>query len=301
MKLGILILALTVLSSLQAEPLVLPVWPEGVPGALPGGGEEIVQNDRVSNVQVPTLTVFTPAPELANGTAVVICPGGGYSRLAVSVEGSPVAKWLNSLGVTCFVLKYRLKEYGHPAPLRDVLRAVRLVRSRATEFGVDPTRIGIYGASAGGHLASCAATLYDSPLGKTGAALDAVSARPDFAILQYPVIQMEGDAVHAGSRTCLLGSNPSPENLALLSTDRQVTKDTPPVFIFSALRDKTVPMENSLAFFTALRRAGVDGELHIYEKGAHGFGLRQDLGSTSDWTDQCEAWMNNHHWLEKKR
>ncbi|MDP2138662.1 MAG: alpha/beta hydrolase [Candidatus Didemnitutus sp.] len=281
-----------------ADSTVIPLWPEGVPDAQVGAPPEYIKDDRVFNVQVPTLTLLLPAPGTANGTAAIICPGGGYERLSVSNEGNGMARWLTAQGVTCFVLKYRLKEYGHPAPLRDVLRAVRLVRSRAAEFGLDPDRVGVFGSSAGGHLAATAATLYDHPLGKTGHELDAVSARPTFVVLQYPVILMEGPFIHSGSRKYLLGPNPDAALVALLSVDRQVTKDTPPAFLMHTAEDASVPLENSMAYYSALRRAGVDAELHLYEKGPHGFGLRTDLGQTSEWTKRCEEWMRSHGWLK---
>lgn len=280
-----------------AEPTMIPLWPEGVPDAQPDGGQEYVKDDRVFNVQQPSLTLHAPPAGKANGTAVILCPGGGYGRLAVSVEGTPTSAWLTAQGITCFILKYRLKEYGHPAPLRDVLRAVRLVRARAAEFGVDPARIGVYGSSAGGHLASCAATLFDHPAGRTGHPLDAVSARPDFAVLQYPVILLAGPHAHRGSVQNLLGAQPSAELLDLLSTDRQVTAQTPPVFLVHTAQDTSVPLENSLAFYAALRRAGVPAELHLYEKGPHGFGMRANLGPTSTWPQRCEEWMRSHGWL----
>lgn len=276
-----------------AEPLVIPLWPEGVPGAQPDGGVEYVQDDRVYNVQIPTLT-YLPAPaNKTNGTLAILCPGGGYTRLAISNEGNGHAQWLNAAGVSVFILKYRLKEYGHPAPLRDVLRAVRLVRSRAAEFGGDPRRLGVVGSSAGGHLAACAGTLYDHPEGKTGAALDAVSARPDFLILQYPVMLMEGPHVHEVSRNNLVHGHSSPALLALLSPDRHVTKETPPVFLVHTAEDKSVPVENSLAFYTAARNAGVPVEMHLFEKGPHGFGVRKDLGPASDWPQLAQTWLRS--------
>ncbi len=280
-----------------ADSTLIPLWPEGVPDAQPNAPAEYVQDGRIFNVQVPTLTLVRPAAGTANGLAAIICPGGGYTNLAVTNEANGMARWLSAQGVTCFVLKYRLKEYGHPAPLRDVLRAVRLVRSRAVEFGIDPDRVGVFGSSAGGHLAASAATLHEHPLGKTGHDLDAISARPTFVVLQYPVILMEGPFVHAGSRNSLLGPNPDAALIALLSVDRQVTKDTPPAFLIHTAEDASVPLENSIAYYTALRRAGVDAELHLYEKGPHGFGLRTDLGATSEWTLRCDAWMRSHGWL----
>ncbi|MBX3735819.1 MAG: alpha/beta hydrolase [Candidatus Didemnitutus sp.] len=280
-----------------AESRVIPLWPEGVPGALPHAGDEYVQDDRVYNVQVPTLTYFPAPADKAVGTAAIVCPGGGYVRLAVTNEGNGMAKWLNSLGVSVFILKYRLKEYGHPAPLRDMLRAVRLVRSRAAEFGIDPHRIGAFGSSAGGHLVACAGTLYDHPDGKTGAALDAISARPDFLVMQYAVVYTDDATTHRGSREALLGKNPTPQLLDLLSVDRHVTKDTPPAFLVATQEDTSVPLENSIAFYRALRAAGVPAELHLYEKGPHGFGLRAGYGPTSEWPQRAAEWMRSHGWL----
>lgn len=282
-----------------AEPKVIELWPEGVPGLRADASPEIVKDDRVSNVHTPTLTFFHAPAEIANGSAVIVCPGGGYVRISVVNEGLGAVKWLNPLGVHVFVLKYRLKEYGHPAPLRDVLRAVRLVRSRAAEFGVDPNRIGVEGSSAGGHLAACSGTLYDDPIGKTGDALDAVSARPDFLILQYPVITMRTPTTHAGSLASLLGEKPAAELVALLSVNEHVTKDTPPTFIVHTQEDKTVPVENSLLFFKALTAAGVPAELHIFPTGSHGFGFRKDLGQTSDWPKRAEDWLRSRGLLTK--
>jgi acetyl esterase/lipase len=297
--LSLALLAMTALA--RADLTVIPLWPEGVPDAQPQGGNEYIQDDRVYNVQVPTLTYYPAPKDKANGAAAIVCPGGGYTRLAVSNEGNGMAQWLNSLGVSAFILKYRMKEYGQPAPLRDVLRAVRLVRSRAAEFGIDPHRIGATGSSAGGHLAACAGTLFDHPDGRTGAALDAVSGRPDFLVLQYPVIFMEGPFAHRGSRDCLLGPDPSAALVTLYSVDRQVTKDTPPAFLVSTQEDTSVPLENALAFYTALRRAGVPAELHVYEKGPHGFGLRKDLGPTSEWPQRAAEWLRSHGWLDAKK
>jgi acetyl esterase/lipase len=195
------------------------------------------------------------------------------------------------------VLKYRLAEYGHPAPLRDVLRAVRLVRSRAAEFGLKADRIGAMGFSAGGHLASCAGTLYDAPEGRTGASLDAVSARPDFLILIYPVITMKDPHAHAGSRRNLLGADPTGAQIEHLSTELQVTKNTPPAFLLTTFEDHTVPAENSLGFVEAMHRAGVPAELHVYEKGPHGIGLRPGYGPTSAWPKLAEQWLRLHGWL----
>jgi acetyl esterase/lipase len=283
----------------EPERQVIAIWPQGVPGARPDGGEEREVDERIYNVQVPTLTRFPAPAATANGTAVIICPGGSYVRLAVNKEGSELAWRLNALGVAAFVLKYRLAEFGHPAPLRDVLRATRLVRSRAAELGVRADRIGVLGASAGGHLAACAGTLFDAPEGTTGAALDATSARPDFVVLLYPVITMTDPFAHAGSRRALLGEHPSAALVERLSVEKQVTARTPPTFIVHTVEDATVPVENSLLFFQALRRAGVPAEMHIYERGPHGFGTRAGLGPASGWPLRLEEWMRFHGWLER--
>lgn len=268
----------------------IPLWPEGVPGARAGATPEVAEKGLVSHVHAPSLTVY-PSSSGNTGTAVVVCPGGGYARLAFDKEGTAVARWLNGLGVSAFVLKYRLKEYGHPAPLRDVLRAIRIVRSRAAEWGVDPSRIGVLGFSAGGHLAASAATLFESPEGRTGAALDAISARPDFAVLVYPVITMKPELTHAGSRENLIGKNPSLDLEAHVSTEQQVTSNTPPTFLVHGGTDKTVAPENSVLFYLALRKAGVPGELHLYQEGVHGFGLNPGYGPISEWPTRCAEWM----------
>ena len=273
-----------------AAPIVL--WPEGVPGAIRDGGPEVVaEGGRVSNVHEPTLTPYLAPEGWRTGAAIIICPGGGYVRLAADHEGREPAEWLNGLGVSAFILKYRLKEYGHPAPLRDVLRAVRTVRANAAKWGIAPDKIGVMGFSAGGHLAASSGTLFDSPDGRTGAALDIVSARPDFLILVYPVIQLNTAFAHAGSRQALLGESPAPGLVDAMSLDLRVTKDTPPTFLVHGGTDTSVPPENSLAFFSALRRAGVPAEIHVYEKGTHGFGLRPGQGPISDWPQRCADWL----------
>lgn len=280
---------------------VIPIWPEGVPPAVRADapaakgpiGPEVFSEGRTSNISVPTLTYFAPAVDRPNGTAMIICPGGGYVRLSTDREGYQYANWLSHLGVACFVLNYRQQEYGHPAPLQDVLRAVRLVRSRAAEFKIDPIRIGVMGSSAGGHLAASAGTLYDHADGKTGAALDAVNARPDFLILMYPVITMDDPAVHAGSRRALLGPKPDPRLLQLMSVEKQVTAATPPTLLIHTQEDASVPIENSILFFQALTRAKVPAEFYAFEHGSHGMGMRDGLGTASDWPKRAEEWLRS--------
>src|SRR6267142_3262151 len=267
-------------------PIVL--WPAGAPGAV--GSEP---------VDIPTLTPYLPPKDKMSGAAIIVCPGGGYAHLA-DHEGRPVAEWLNSLGVTAFVLKYRLgPRYHHPAPMQDAARAIRIVRARAAEWGLDPQRIGILGFSAGGHLASTAGTHFDS--GKPGAAdaIERVSSKPNLMILIYPVITMR-DKTHAGSRKSLLGDNPGPELVALLSNNEQVTKETPPAFLVHTSNDEAVPVENSLLFVNALRRATVPFELHLYERGPHGFGLGGKDPILATWPDLCAGWLRLHGFAAPK-
>ena len=281
-------------------PATIPLWPEGVPGAIAGAGPEGVEDGRVRNVHVPTLTAYPSPSASRTGTAVIVCPGGGYRRLAVEHEGKDVAAWLNSLGVSAFVLKYRLQEYGHPAPLRDVLRAVRLLRSRASAWGIDPQRIGVLGFSAGGHLASSAGTLFDAPEGRTGAELDSVSARPDFLVLVYPVITLVDSSAHSGSRESLLGKSPAPGLAEALSTHLRVTSATPPAFLVHGGTDTAVPADNSVLFYSALRRAGVPAEMHLYQEGPHGIGLKPGFGPMSQWADRCAEWMKARGLLQAR-
>jgi acetyl esterase/lipase len=274
-------------------PRVIELWPEGVPGLLPDAPPERVEDERVYNVAVPTLTAFPAAMPDARRAAVVVCPGGAYVRLAVTKEGSDVTRFLNSLGVSAFVLKYRVAPYRYPAALRDVLRAVRTLRANAAELGIDPRRIGVFGSSAGGHLAASAATVFDSVEGRTGAPLDEVSARPDFVALLYPVVTMKDPFAHAGSRDALLGPKPSTDLVEKTSLELRVTKETPPAFVVHTAEDQSVPVENSLALYAALRAAGVPAEMHVYEKGPHGFGLKPDLGTTSEWPRRFAEWLKS--------
>ena len=277
-----------------AEPLVIPLWPEGVPGLKANATPEVESNGRFTNVHNPTLTLYAPEAAKSRGVAVIYAPGGGYVRVG---DGKVDARWLNSLGITVFVLKYRLIEYGHPAPLQDVLRAVRIVRSRADEFGIRSDRIGVMGASAGGHLAGCAATIWDLPEGKTGVALDQVSARPDFAALIYPVVTMEAPSVHRGSRYALVGAEPTPEQIQLLSLEKQIRSNTPPMFLVATMADKSVPVENSLKFYQALREAEIPAEMHTYAAGAHGDSRDPQYGPTAKWPERCEEWLRFNKWL----
>jgi acetyl esterase/lipase len=263
----------------EEEPIVL--WPEGAPGK---AGDEAVDK--------PWLWVYPAAKESACGTAVVICPGGGYAVHAVDHEGTQVARWFNSFGVTAFVLKYRLApRYRHPAPMQDVQRALQYVRANAEKYGVAPKRIGVMGFSAGGHLASTAATHFDD--GKSDAAdpVARVSSRPDFAVLAYPVITLTEPFGHGGSKRNLLGDNPDPEMAKFLSSEQQVTARTPPTFLFHTGEDSGVPVENSLAFYAACRKHKVPAELHVYEFGPHGVGLAPGDPALSTWKERLHDWL----------
>jgi len=257
------------------------LWANGAPGAL--------GND---DADKPSITIYLPEPAKAVATGVVICPGGGYGALAMDHEGRQVAEWMNSVGIAAFVLKYRLgPRYHHPVELGDVQRAIRTVRTRAAEFGIAPDRIGVMGFSAGGHLASTAATHFDVGNPNAADATDKASSRPDFAILAYPVISFTTKYVHAGSRRNLLGDNPDPKLVELLSNELQVMPQTPPTFLFHTNADEGVPPENSVLFYMALRKAGVPAEMHIFEEGSHGLGLAQTHADLSIWPTLLANWL----------
>lgn len=265
----------------EVTPEVVYLWPDGAPGAV--GNEPLDQ---------PRITVYLPPADKATGAAVVVCPGGGYQHLAVTYEGHDVARWLNTLGVAGMVLEYRLApRYHHPSPMQDVQRALRTVRSRASEWHLKTDRIGVLGFSAGGHLASTAATHFDAGNENSTDAVERQSSRPDFAILCYPVISFTTEAVHSGSRKNLLGENPDAELVKSLSNELQVTAETPPTFLVHSAEDKPVPPENSILFYQAMRKAGVPGEMLIFEQGPHGFGLGKDDPALTQWPIVCAKWM----------
>lgn len=285
MKSSILMAALIGgIASAQAQPTnSFPLWPGGAPGAL---GKE--------DKDVPTLTPYLPDPDQATGAAIVICPGGGYSKLAPH-EAGDYARFLNEAGIAGFVLKYRLGSdgYRHPCMLQDAARAVRTVRARAGEWKLDPKRIGIMGSSAGGHLTSTLLTHFDAGKPDATDPVERQSSRPDLGILCYPVISL-GEFGHGGTRSNLLGKDPAPELIRELSNELHVTRDTPPCFIWHTYEDGTVPVENSLQFAEALRKAGVPYDLHIFQKGPHGLGLgTRDWNPEKrhPWTRDCVFWL----------
>jgi len=264
------------------SPITLELWSGGAPGAL---GKE--------KKDIPTMAVYLPEKDKANGIAVVICPGGGYGHLAMGHEGKQIAEWLNSFGAAAIVVNYRHKGkgYRYPAPLDDAQRAMRLVRSKAALWEIDANKIGVIGFSAGGHLASTVTTLFDKGYGKASDAVDKFSSRPDFSVLCYAVISMTEPFMHRGSRKNLLGAEYDEKLAKLMSTEKQIASNTPPTFLIHSSEDRVVPVENSLAFYTGLVKAKVRAEMHIYEKGGHGFGLAKSNATAKQWPDACRLWM----------
>lgn len=289
--------SMTVLS----QNTILPLWSNDIPNSIKTDEkEEVVSADivRIAKVQVPQIEVYLPAKKIATGQAVLIFPGGGYGILAYDWEGTDFAKLLNSKGVAGIVVKYRLPgsksvTEKHKVPLQDAQRAMRLVRSKAPEWNIDPNKIGILGFSAGGHLASTLGTHYNEEVYAKQDDIDHLSARPDFMTLAYPVITFGELNTHGGSKKNLLGENPSQKMVDHFSNELQVTSDTPPTFLVHATDDKGVPVENSLLFYTALLKNKVPAEMHIYPTGGHGFALGLQDPHLATWTDQWIGWLNS--------
>jgi acetyl esterase/lipase len=257
---------------------------------------EHIKDQRIHAVDNPSLIPFWPDAELSSVPAVLIFPGGGYTRLAINHEGIDIAKWFAARGMAAFVVKYRLHEYGFPAPILDGLRAIRLVRQQAQAWGIDPGKIGVVGFSAGGHVAASLVTDYVRDISDDELMGD-ISARPDFAVLGYPVITMEGVDAHAGSRKALLGDDPDPGLVHQNSLQYQVGYGAPPMFIFHGVDDRAVPVTNSLAFFTEVQKYNSASELHIYQTSVHGIGMIQGQGSVSSWPQALELWLKQGGWL----
>ncbi len=267
----------------------IPLWSQGAPGAHGTEDED-----------VPALLPCLVTGENRSGCGVLVCPGGGYAGLAMDHEGHQIARWLNDRGISAWILRYRLGSHGyhHPIQQGDVLRAVRCVRSQAAAAGVDAHRVGIWGFSAGGHLASTAAVHFDTGNPQAEDPVDRLSSRPDFAILCYPVITMDASFTHAGSRRHLLGPrSEDPRLVDLLSNEKHVTSRTPPVFLFHTSEDQAVPVRNAVEFYAALRRSGVPAELHIYQRGRHGVGLGGDDPVLSTWPARLEDWLRLNDFL----
>jgi acetyl esterase/lipase len=268
-------------SSTVQAPQIVRLWPGPAPGALGDQDED-----------TPTITVYLPSNTAGPVAAVIIAPGGSYRALSMIKEGREPAEYLNSLGLAAFVLKYRLgPKYHHPVELGDAQRAIRLVRARANQWGVAPDRIGMFGFSAGGHLASAASTHADAGRAQATDPIDRVSSRLNFAVLAYPVISFIEPWTHQGSKTNLLGDTPDPQLARSLSSDTQVTSATPPTFIYHTNADTAVPVENSVSYFLALRKAGVPAELHVFKDGAHGTGLGQQDPALAVWPTLLANWL----------
>jgi acetyl esterase/lipase len=263
------------------KPIVVPLWPNGAPNSNGlTGTEEDLNGGRVANVVNPTITIYPAAKPC--GMAIIACPGGGYARLAMNHEGHDMAAWMNTMGITYVVLKYRMPNGHKEVPLSDAQQAIRLVRQQAADYGINPHRVGIMGASAGGHLAASLATLYSSE-----------ESRPDFQILLYPVISMMQGITHAGSRKNLLGEHPTPELERSYSLENRVTSQTPPAFIVLSSDDRSVPPLNSIDYYLALQKAGVPVSMHIYPIGGHGWGFRDNFTYKRLWTAELEKWLMN--------
>ncbi|PZX20413.1 acetyl esterase/lipase [Breznakibacter xylanolyticus] len=278
-----------------------PLWPDGVPGSKDVPGYEAIVDSsdnwvKMMRVAHPVMDYYPAPGDGRRHAAVVVCPGGAYGLLAIGHEGVEIARWLNGLGVTVFVLKYRLpndaimsdKSIG---PLQDVQRAIRLVRQHAIEWNIDAAHVGVMGFSAGGHLAASASTRYDEVVYE---ATEGVSARPDFSLLIYPVISMDAAITHAGSRENLLGANPTEQQVRLFSNEVQVNATTPPAFLVHSMNDGAVSVQNSVRYAMALQQHDVACELHLYETGGHGYGLGRSTNTESTWPMACEKWMKAH-------
>lgn len=301
--LAVAIFFLGISGFLQAQNEVIPLWTSEIPGAIISTDykeiEEIKNGivEPISKVSKPTLSVYLP--EKPNGAAVVICPGGSYKNLYIYGEGLKVAKWLNSLGITAFILKYRLpsdeimkdKTIG---PLQDAQESIRFIRRNAAKWGINSQKVGVIGFSAGGHLASTLSTHYNDAVYKV---VDTVSARPDFSILVYPVISMDDKITHKMSKNNLLGSTPSQELIEKYSNDKQINAMTPPTFIAHAMDDKSVLVENSIQYFLGLKMNNVPCEAHFYQTGKHGFGLGRAGTTSFNWSKQLEDWLKANNYL----
>lgn len=283
----------------------LPLYSHEIPNSKYTGAQEKLEKKDIiliSNVQTPDIAVYLPSKRFATGQAVIVCPGGGYWVLAYDLEGTDIAKYLNSIGVAAIVLKYRLPVYGnciepHKAPLMDAQRAMRLVRYNAKAWNIDPDKIGIMGFSAGGHLASTLGTHFDYGNKTSADSIERLSCRPDFMILMYPVISFVDSSSHKGSHEALLGKNPGKAMLNYYSNEMQVTDDTPPAFFVHADNDDGVPVENTLLMYKAMRKKNIPAELHILSEGGHGFGLGINNDHIGSWTNNLKLWLG---WLNTK-
>lgn len=282
-----------------SQTLTIKLWPDGIPGSITDASyvEKITTVDgritRCERVVNPDLSVFLPAPDKANGAAVLICPGGGYGALAFDHEGNAIAKWLNDNGIAGIILKYRLPsdqimKDKSTGPLQDAQEAMRVIRRNASDWKIDPGKVGVIGFSAGGHLASTLSTHYAE---KVYEVKDNSSARPDFSLLIYPVVSFDTTITHRGSRNNLIGIKPDARLVERFSNELQITNETPPAFLVHSADDKAVPVMNSIGYFRGLQKNNIPAELHVFQKGGHGYGLAIDRGTESSWPDLCIRWL----------
>lgn len=304
---GFIFLTIINVNSLTAQNETVSLWSTSVPNSISNEEYqeiEVFENGnlyKISKVGTPTLTVFLPKELVANGTAVLICPGGGYSHLSIEKEGFKVAKWLNTLGITAFVLKYRLPsdlimENKSIGPLQDAQEAMRYIRKNAKKWNLDTNKVGVIGFSAGGHLASTLSTHYHE---KVYEFKNSISAKPNFSMLIYPVISMDSAITHKGSKVNLIGESPSQAMIEKYSNDLQITSETPKTFLVHATDDKSVQVENTLRYYEALRKFEVPVEMHIFQEGGHGFGLGVK-NTSKNWTFDCENWLRENNFIEEK-
>lgn len=274
------------------ETEIFPLWPQG-PKENNGltGRTSIGEQGRVIDNATAELMVFLPKEEIRTSVAMVICPGGGYKHLSMKHEGEDMARWLNEQGITAVVLKYRMPNGHHRIPLADAQRAIRWLRGRAEDWGIDPHKIGIAGFSAGGHVASTLATHFDDGNAKAQDRLARLSCRPDFVVLLYPVISMKNGLTHAGSRKALLGPQPAQEIIEKYSNELQVSAKTPPVFLVHCDDDATVPALNSVVFYQALKKHRIPAVMYIFPKGGHGWGMRPGFAYYPEWTGLLQKWL----------
>jgi len=297
-KIGAVIFAAIFFNSISAQTKVIEIWNGKIPNAVYNPGVKTVIDSadnwiKKKKVTNPTLEMYAAEKDNANGTAIIICPGGAYSVLAIIHEGSQVAKWLNTVGITAFVLSYRLPDDAimkdkSIAPLQDAQQAMRIVRMHAKEWNINPDKIGIMGFSAGGHVASTLATHFNDKVYQTR---DTVSARPDFSILIYPVITMDSATTNTWSRNNLIGNNPAKKDVLYFSNELNVTVNTPPAFLVHSIDDDAVPVENSINYAMALHKYDIPCELHIYQSGKHGYGMGRTFKTESSWTEACKKWL----------
>ncbi len=302
--LSLVFLGLMLANNVRGQSMVVKLWPNGAPGSIasPDYVEDILPRGDlkfIEKINSPEMLVYLAPANNAAETAILVCPGGGYKYVSIVNEGYAMARWLNEQGISAFILKYRLpsdsimkdKKIG---PLQDVQEAMRIIRRNSSQWNIDPAKVGVMGFSAGGHLASTLCTRFNE---KVYDSSDGTSARPDFSVLVYPVITMDDSITHSGSKLHLLGPQPDAALTGKYSNELQVTKDTPPAFLVHATDDTGVKVENSLNYYLALRKSNVSAEMHVYQKGGHGFGLGKENSTESSWPASCIKWLKVNGWL----